>query len=128
MNTLTDDGLNEAARRFDRWRRSLRGPGRIPNELWYLAAEVALVHGVEETARRLRVDEGRLRQRMQGVGRTNAAAKASFVELPPLPLGPASECIFEVESSSGRKVRISLTGAATAHTLELGRLLCGDGA
>ncbi len=54
--------LEEAKRRFDAWRRSHRWLGRVPNELWRLAAETAAVHGVEATARRLLVDPARLKQ------------------------------------------------------------------
>lgn len=117
--------LEDAWRRFERWRRSCRGYGRIPNELWQVAAEAAAVHGVEATASRLEIDAARLKQWMRSAGDSDAAATPPirFVELAPLPPDSTAECTLELEDPSGRKLRISLKGAATAHALELGRML-----
>ena len=60
--TPTELDLEDAKRRFDTWRRSHRWLGRIPNELWRLAADTAALHGVEATARRLLLDPARLKQ------------------------------------------------------------------
>lgn len=119
-----ESGLEEAKRRFDAWRRSHRWLGRIPNELWRLAAETAAVHGVEATARRLLVDPARLKQWLPVVQPAKAAADApQFLELPPLMVGPTAECILEVEDPSGRKLRILLKGPAITQAVALGRML-----
>jgi hypothetical protein len=95
------------------------------------AAEAAAEHGAEAVAADLDVDLGRLRRWMRSVdtGVLDDAA-AAFVELPPLAgfaampdAGPAAECTLEFEEPSGRKLRISLRGPATAQALELGRVL-----
>ena len=60
-----------------------------------------------------------------------AGPPATFVELPALPGAAgranastgAAECTLEFEEPSGRKLRISLRGPATAQALELGRVL-----
>ena len=125
------DSLAEARRRFEQWRKFRGGGGRIPHELWMAAAEAAAEHGAEAVAADLDVDLGRLRHWMRSVdtGVLDDAAVA-FVELPPLAgfaampdAGPAAECTLEFEEPSGRKLRISLRGPATAQALELGRVL-----
>lgn len=125
------DSLAEARRRFERWRKDRGGGGRIPHELWMAAAEAAAEHGAEGVAADLDVDLGRLRHWMRSVDRGEPeGAAAAFVELPPLAgfagiadAGPAAECTLEFEEPSGRKLRISLRGPATAQALELGQVL-----
>ena len=119
-----ESGLEAAKRRFDAWRRSHRWLGRIPNELWRLAAETAALHGVEATARRLLVDPARLKQWLPVVQPAEAAADAlQFLEFPPLVVGPTAECTLELEDMSGRKLRILLKGPATTQAVALGRML-----
>jgi len=118
------ESLEEAERQFDAWRRSHHWLGRIPNDLWRMAAETAAVHGVEATARRLLVNSARLKQWLQVVRHTEAAAEApQFLELPPLVVGPTAECSLELEDKSGRKLRILLKGQATTQAVALGRML-----
>ena len=127
VHDVGDPRLEEARRRFDKWRKRCSNYGRIPYDLWDLAASVAAVCGVERTAARLRLDEGRLRQWMCSLGEdaesADSAQAAQFVELPSLDHGPEPECVLELEEPSGRKLRIALKGAATRHALELGRML-----
>jgi hypothetical protein len=116
--------LEEARRRFDAWRRSHRWLGRIPNELWRIAAETAAVHGVEATARHLLVDPARLKHWLPVTEPAAVAAEApQFLELPPLLVGPPAECTLELEEPSGRKLRILLKGPATTQAAALGRML-----
>lgn len=125
------DCLAEARRRFEQWRKFRGSGGRIPHELWMAAAEAAAEHGAEAVAADLDVDLGRLRHWMQIVdGGEPHGAAAAFVELPPLAgfagitdADSAAECTLELEEPSGRKLRISLRGPATAQALELGRVL-----
>lgn len=120
--------LGEAKRQIDRWRRECRRPGRIPVELWQLAAEGAAEQGIEETAGRLRLDAQRLEQWVDqlGLGRSAAeAGGAEFVELPALALTPPGECQVEVAECSGRKLRIWLTDSAVAQLASVTAALCG---
>ena len=124
------DSLAEARRRFERWRKVRGGGGRIPHELWMAAVEAVAAHGAETVAADLDVDLGRLQHWVRIVD----GGEATFVELPALPgvagmtdagAGP-SECTLEFEEPTGRKLRISLRGPATAQALELGRVLWRD--
>lgn len=126
------DSLAEARRRFERWRKVRGVGGRIPHELWTAAVRAAAEHGAETVAAELDLDLGRLRHWVQAVGGGESeAAPAAFVELPALPGvagmadagAGASECTLEFEEPSGRRLRISLKGPATAQALELGRAL-----
>jgi hypothetical protein len=89
-----------------------------------MAADTAVVHGVEATARRLLIDPARLQQWLPAAEPVADAAEApQFLELPPLLVGPPAECTLELEDSSGRKLRILLKGQATAQAVALGRIL-----
>jgi hypothetical protein len=119
--------LDEARRRFDAWRQSHRWLGRIPQELWRVAAETAAVHGVEATARRLLVDPARLQQWLPVAEPADVVAAPQFLELPPLLVGAPAECTLELEEPSGRKLRILLKGPATTQAVAFGRMLwAGD--
>ena len=121
------ESLAEARRRFERWRKVRGVGGRIPHELWTAAVMAAAEHGAETVAADLDLDLGRLRHWVQALG-GGEAAPATFVELAvPGMAGMAdagaSECTLEFEEPSGRRLRISLRGPATAQALELGRAL-----
>jgi hypothetical protein len=120
----TGGQLARAEVRFDRWRRGRKRRGPIPDELWKMAGEAALVHGVHVTARRLRLNATSLKQQMERLGQSRGSDKpACFVQLPLV--GPVSvpECILEAEGRDGIKLRIHLKAAATAHAVALGGLL-----
>jgi hypothetical protein len=96
------------------------------------AVKAAAAHGAETVAADLDVDLGRLQHWVRIVD--GGKAPATFVELPALTgvagmtdadAGP-SECTLEFEEPTGRKLRISLRGPATAQALELGRVLWRD--
>jgi len=120
--------LGEAKRRLKRWRRGRRRPGRIPTELWELAARVAAEHGVEETAKQLQVSAERLAQWVQQLGLDGTPADSAateFVELPPLAGTALGECQVEMEEPSRRKLRVCLKGSAVAQLATVLRTLCG---
>jgi hypothetical protein len=116
--------LARTKQRFDQWRRTRKRRGPIPVELWHMAAEVATVHGVHSTARRLRLNSTQLRRQMEALGKTEASQDGPrFVELPCLAAAPVPECILEAEDQAGRKLRIHLKAAATTQAALLGRML-----
>jgi len=116
--------LAEAKRGFDRWRRSRKRRRPIPEELWQMAVEAAMVHGVQPTARRLRLNPTKLKEWVQTLAQGQASQpKTRFVELPWREAAPVSECILEAEDQAGKKLRIHLKGGATAQAAALGRML-----
>jgi hypothetical protein len=119
--------LTEAKAKLARWRAGCRGPGRIPNRLWMLAAEAAAEVGVEHAAFQLDVSATRLREWVeQRDGRVapTETTTPDFIELAPMPLPTAGECVVEVAEPSGRKVQVALKGPATARLPEVLRALC----
>jgi len=125
---LAAERLREAKRQFDRWRQECRRPGRIPTELWGLAAEAAEELGVEEAARPLQVPAERLRQGVEQLGLASGPPKppsTEFVELAPVSWGAPGECRVEIAEPSGRKLCISLKGSAVGQLASVLATLCG---
>jgi len=103
--------LTALEQRFVVWRGRRDAGARIPEPLWKAAAKVARECGVHATAKRLRLDYYALKKRAAQCQR-NDAAMATFVDItPPVPL-VANECVLELESGDGRKLRIQWRGAA----------------
>jgi hypothetical protein len=139
-------------RRFQRWRSARTGRFPIPERLWAAATELAREHGVFPTASTLRLDYGRLKQRVeaagpalkgrvarapsglrqtQGITRRRTAVPRgarlrprppAFVELLASPPGSSPECRVELEGPRGR-MRIEFKGIATAELVALSRTL-----
>ena len=101
--------LSRAQRKIEQWRQRRRPGARIADELWRQAADLACVHGINRTARALRLDYYSLKKRAA----TSAAAAESserapqFLEVLPGAM-PATrpECMIEIEQAGGAKMRI----------------------
>jgi hypothetical protein len=111
--------LDGARAALERWRRAHGGRGRpIPPALWSDAARVARAHGVEATARALRVNPTKLARLVgmapRGAGITNVAAEAAtFVELDGLRLGGGRReagAVIELVGRDGERMRIEVMG------------------
>ncbi len=131
--------LAAARERFDRWRCSRRLGARIPGDLWRSAAKLAQTYGLSRTTRVLGLDYYALKKHLAEDPSTSARASrppdaperpadearertaATFVELapvhtePPLvPGGPVpgdrAECIIELVTPHGSKMRVHLVG------------------
>lgn len=62
------DDMRKVYRRFERWRSGHAGRMPIPERLWVAAAELARGHGVFPTAQALRLEYGKLKQRVEAAG------------------------------------------------------------
>lgn len=80
--------LEEDKQRFAEWRREKHGGGRIPNELWQMAAAHIPTLGLNRVAQEFRLELSRLRERAQHFG--EACRKASRD-----PLAGATEVAFQ---------------------------------
>jgi hypothetical protein len=127
-------------RRFKRWRSAHTGRLPIPERLWAAAAELAREHGVFPTAKALRLEYGKLKQRVEAAvpaakGRMAKARTAAprrtrsrpprppaFVELLAPRPGSSPECRVELEGPRGR-MRIEFKGIAPAELVALSRAL-----
>ena len=129
--------VQKTYRRFVQWRSSHTGRLPIPEPLWAAAAELAHKRGVSTTAKILRLEYGKLKEKTlapgqgEGVKRSRAASSGrrrsqprppAFVELfAPSPRS-SLECRVELEGRRG-KMRIEFKGIATAELVALGRAL-----
>jgi len=112
--TLSDfsAACSRVQRKLAHWRQRHRPRTRIPKELWREAAELACAHGINRTARALRLDYYSLQQRAAAAVRSGVRTP-EFVELLPGGLSaPRPECLIEVEEPGGAKLRIHLQGGA----------------
>lgn len=107
------DDLLELKHRLEQWRASHPARSRLPESFWTTAAELAQRHGLNLTAKTLRLDYPGLKRRLQPAARTTAPAPPSFLELlasaPPTTPAPA-EYVVELESTRGR-LRVAIKGA-----------------
>jgi hypothetical protein len=115
--------LLRAQRKFGQWRERRRPRTPIPAELWREAAELACAHGINRTARALRLDYYSLKKHATAAARSVEAA-SEFVEILPgaMPAG-RPQCTIEVEEAGGAKMRICLKGGAPPDILALARVL-----
>jgi hypothetical protein len=96
----------------------------MPAALWAAAVALARQHGLYATARRLRIDYGALKKRLD-VARVERVPSPAFVELPaprPTGLGP---CVIDLDGRRGRHLRIEVTGVTVADLVTLTRVACG---
>jgi len=125
--------LERLRRRFDRWRQTRVGHSRIPEALWVSAVKAAGRHGLNPTARALRLDYYSLKKRVEAgasrggpdrrEGTKSAAGKirrGEFIELAVAPAG-SPECILELEHPRGAKMRVHLTGMQAPDLAALSR-------
>jgi hypothetical protein len=114
--------LLRAQRKIEQWRQRRRPRARIPEELWREAAQLACAHGINRTARALRLDYYALKKRAAAAARSGERA-AEFVEILPggLPT-PRPECMIDIEDASGTKMRIGLQGGDLPDVADLARV------
>ena len=119
--------LERLRRRFERWRRTRKVRGRIPDLLWTAAVKLAAEYGTHRTARALRVDYYALKKRIEGTPAATASrrpeevAGATFLELPPPTWAGSGECTLELEDAGGAKLRVHLKGFVAPDLAELSR-------
>jgi hypothetical protein len=107
--------------RFEDWRSTRTGADRIPETLWKAAVACAERFGPCLTTRALRLDYNSLKRRIAAEGGSGEVTSASFVEILPPGGIPAAECVLEVESRQGTKLRIHLRRATVPDIALLAR-------
>jgi len=120
MGRTTSRELVALRRRVEAWRRSSGGRGsRIPEELWNKAVDVARVAGVYATARALRLNYERLKERTgQATGKPNGNA-SRFVALELPQLNGGAKLAVDLVGGDGEQVRIELSGASVMEVVAL---------
>jgi hypothetical protein len=104
----TPEPITQLQRQLDQFRSTQPGRTKLPGPLWQAAVELAREHGVYSVAHPLRLDYMRLKKRLGGppTRRQKKVTKAAFIELIPPGRAQLEECVIELESSGGNKMRI----------------------
>jgi hypothetical protein len=115
--------LRKGATRFEAWRRNRTGRW-IPDDLWGLAAELGSRYGVSRTSKALGISYYDLKKRVEALtAAEGGAARPAFVEIRPSQLSSQTECVVvELESASGAKLRMRITGGGAPDLAMLSRL------
>ena len=105
--------ISQLQHQLDQFRSTQPRRTKLPESLWQAAVELARQHGVYSVAHPLRLDYMGLKKRLGGVStRRQKAAKPAFVELIGPDRAPLEECVIDLESSGGSKMRIQWKTAA----------------
>lgn len=105
--------------RFEAWRGARAVRTRIPEQLWKLAVKLAVAHGLNRTAKTLKLDYYSLKRRVEAKSDATVATPA-FIELSP-PVTASGECVVEFEDGTGASMRIHLRGCEVPDLVALSR-------
>ena len=93
-------------RQLEQFRSMQSRRAKLPESLWQGAVDLARQYGVFSVAHPLRLDYTRLKKRLGSPVLRGNKPPASFVELVGPGSPPPGECVIELESSMGSKMRI----------------------
>lgn len=110
--------LSRLSQRFLAWRKTRPRGERIPASLWNSAVKMAARHGLNCTARSLKLDPYSLKKRMDAAEDKEPESSA-FVELPASAMTVASECVIEWEDHAGARMRVHFKGPNIPDVLAL---------
>ena len=99
--------ISQLQRQLDQFRSTQARRTKLPESLWQAAVELARQHGVYRVAHPLRLDYMGLKKRLGAApSLRQKATKPAFVELITPGAVQPEECVIELESSGGNKMRI----------------------
>ena len=105
------DDLLQLSQQLAEWRSAHPPRSRLPEPMWAAAVEMAQRHGLHRTAKALRMDYTRLKERSPVTAQPPRAASGGFLELLTAPATGLTECVVELESGRGR-MRVAMKGVA----------------
>ncbi len=122
MREKISQALVTVRQRVECWRKEHGGPGsRIPKELWDQAVSVARAEGVSAASRALRMDYGRLKERV--ALSESASGDDAFVELERGQLGGSVKTVVELQRRDGARMRVETASGVDLEGLT--RAFCG---
>jgi len=107
--------IRKVQTRLGRWRKTRKKRTAIPEQLWQGAVSLAQVHGINRTARALRLSYDSLKRRVMaapGNGRGGRQGYRGFVEMGAAPLSSFAQTtgpVVEFSDADGAKLMIQLT-------------------
>lgn len=106
--------LEAVRNQFETWRKRRRCRGRIPEALWEAAVEQCREHSVWEVSRTLRLSYNELKHRVPRTRCTGLAVgerpEGGFIKLDIGAPITHSECLVEMETPNGAKMKMSFKG------------------
>src|SRR5258708_23450147 len=109
-------------RQLDQFRSTQPHRTKLPETLWQAAVELARQHGVYSVAHPLRLDYMGLKKRLDGVpSPEKKAGRLAFVELVAAHPATMADCVIEVASSVGSKMRIQWKASTSPDWISLYR-------
>jgi len=102
--TSVPEAFLETHKRLDEWRSTNKPRRRLPEWIWQRAVELAQQHGLNCTARVLRLDYAQLKKRLQPALPRQVP---NFVEIVAANTVTSTRCLIEVESAHG-KLRVEM--------------------
>jgi hypothetical protein len=101
------EGIIQLQRQLEQFRSTHPLRTKLPEAIWLSAVELAREHGVNSVAHPLRLDYAGLKRRLSGTSSIRRKkSKPTFVELVAAAPSRLEECVIELESSGGSKMRI----------------------
>lgn len=108
------EAITQLQRQLEQFRSNRPGRKKLPESLWEMAVELARLHGIYAVAHPLRLDYTRLKQRLGGMpNQPRDQRKPAFVELIGGGAATLPECVIELESPGGGKMRIQWKAAVS---------------
>ena len=105
--------LEEVRDKFQLWRNNKQGRRRIPDALWQSAVELCKDHSLLNVSRTLRLNYTALKHRVQSTQKIAAPSSgycSEFVEVDFEQSMLCSECIVELETPNGAKMKMYFKG------------------
>jgi hypothetical protein len=112
VSSISSKQIDHVQKRFDVWRKTHKPRTRIPDRLWDSAVQIAGQYGLHRIARALHLDYYALKKRLDATGVKHEPVP-SFIELRPSVPERIPECVIELETRSGSKMRIHIKGMGT---------------
>jgi len=118
--------LNKVKSEFKIWRTTRKNRNPIPADLWEHAVELYPAFTISKISTTLAISYTDLKQRVHQKPENFSASQdekpPTFIELGfPAPSSSISECVVEMEDSSGAKMRMCFRGRTDFDLLELGK-------
>jgi len=123
--TTSASTLKEVKQQFKIWRKTKIGRERIPASLWQAAVEVFKTgdHSLHRISKTLHLNQTALKQYVQQqcprAIKVEHEETPSFIELELDSSLPVSECVIEMEDTTGAKMRMCLRGDTDPNILEI---------
>jgi hypothetical protein len=115
--------LEQLRKRFESWRQQREKGTRIPEELWQAAMEQSANLGVNQVSQALRLNYNDFKKRIESSGKpvVSIPEQPAFVEVALNRVYGARECVVEIESSAGDRMKLRFRGESAMDVIEWSR-------